>query len=94
MNENNDYSSTVIGDKRFYYTYDKNTNKKIIAGLYADSDLYLNKDEEDFIILDTYTISGLLNENSMLYKGVDLGYDPYKISNINKKRKKLFKSKI
>ena len=91
LNENYYYSSAVIGDKKFYYTYDNTSNRKIIAGLYADSDLYLNKDEKDFIILDTYTISGLLNENSKLYKGVNLGYDPYTISDIDKKGKSYLK---
>ena len=57
VNQNYKYSSTVIDNKTFYYTYDNSSNNKIIAGLYADSDLYLNKEEKDFITLDIYTIS-------------------------------------
>ena len=63
LNENYNYSSTVIGHKTFYYTNDINinNNKKIIAGLYADSDIYLNSEEEEFVTLDIDTISGFLN---------------------------------
>ena len=92
LNDNFDYSSTIIDDKAFYFTYDNTSNRKIIAGLYAYSDLYLNKNEKDFIILDTFTISGLLNENSKLYKGVNLGYDPYTINKIDTKGKSRFSS--
>ena len=75
MDPNFNYSSTVINGKIFYYTYNNTINKKIIAGLYADSDLYL-KNEEDFIILDTNTISGLINDNYVLYREVDLDNAP------------------
>ena len=93
LNEKYNYSSTIIDGKTFYYTYDNSSNNKIIAGLYADSDLYLNKDEEEFITLDTYSIRGLLKDNYILYRGVDLGYDPYKISNIDEKGKSYLKIK-
>ena len=71
---NSNYSFTV-GNKTFYYGYINDKNRKIISGLYVDTDIYPNKKES--IILDTYTISGVLEENKILYKGVDLGFDPY-----------------
>ena len=88
-----DYSTSIIGNKTIYYTYDKNAIKnKIIAGLYVDSDIYFNKEEdENNIVLDTYTISGLINDNYLLYRGVDLGYDPYEINNIDEKGKSYLK---
>ena len=85
-------SSFQIGNKTFYYGYDeKAKNKKIIGGLYVDTDIYLNKKEENPIILDTYTISGLLEENKILYKGIKLGFDPYKEKNIDQKGKSYLK---
>ena len=91
LNEKYNYSSTLIDNKTFYYTYDSSSNKKIIAGLYADSDIYLNSEEEEFITLDTYTISGFLKDNFILYRGLDLGYDPYNMSNIDEKGKSYLK---
>lgn len=92
LNEKYNYSSTLIDNKTFYYTYDNSSsNKKIIAGLYADSDIYLNSEEEEFITLDTYTISGFLKDNYILYRGLNLGYDPYNMSNIDKKGKSYLK---
>ena len=89
LNDTN--SSFKAGNKTFYYGYDKYAkNKKIIAGLYVDTDLYLNK-KENYVILDTYTISGVLEENAILYKGVDLGFDPYKEKDIDKKGKSYLK---
>ena len=93
LNENYNYDSITIDGKTFYYTYDNSSNKKIIAGLYADSDLFLNTDEEDYITLDTYTISQFLKENYVLYRGLNLGYDPYNISNIDEKGKSYLKIK-
>ena len=45
LNENKLHSSVMIGNKTFYYTFDDSnkTKRKIIAGLIADSDLYLNE---------------------------------------------------
>ena len=60
-------------------------NRKIIAGLVADSDLYLNKDNDKKVLLDNYTISGLLKDNPNLYRQVNLGYDPYQFENIDQK---------
>ena len=48
--------------------------RKIIAGLVADTDLYLNRDNDKKVLIDTDTISGFLADNKNLYKGV-LGYD-------------------
>ena len=47
-NENLNYQTVIIGNKTFYYTFDEDIsqNTKIIAGLVADSDLYLNYDNE------------------------------------------------
>ena len=92
---NNSYSSFKIGNKTFYYGYDENAkhNKKIISGLYVDTDIYLNKEEENYTLLDTYTISGLLEENKILYKGVNLGFDPYLEKDIDKKGKSYLKIK-
>ena len=89
------YSTSLIDNKTIYYTYDENAiNNKIIAGLYADSDIYINKEEENennTIILDTYTISGLLKDNYLLLRGINLGYDPYEINDIDKKGKSYLK---
>ena len=91
---NKTYSSFTVGNKTFYYGFDENDkNKKIIAGLYVDTDLHLNKKEKNYNILDTYTISGLLEENKILYKGVDLGFDPYKEKDIDQKGKSYLKIK-
>ena len=91
---NSEYSSYEIDNTTIYYTYDENAiNNKIIAGLYVDSDIYINKEEENenTIILDTYTISGLLKDNYDLYRGVYLGYDPYELHNIDQKGKSYLK---
>ena len=88
---NNSNSYFQVGNKTFYYGYDENAkNKKIIAGLYVDTDIYINQ-KEDYILLDTYTISGVLKENELLYREVDLGFDPYKEKNIDKKGKSYLK---
>ena len=85
-------SSFTVGNKTFYYGYDENAiNKKIIGGLYVDTDIYLNEKEEDYIILDTYTISELLEDNNIIYKGVNLGFDPYKEKDIDQKGKSYLK---
>ena len=93
LNENYNYSSTVIDNKTFYYIYDNSINntRKIIAGLFADSDIFLNFDEEEYITLDTDTISGFLKDNYILYRGLKLGYNPYNISNIDEKGKSYLK---
>ena len=57
----------------------------IIAGLVAETDLLLNKNNDDKYIIDNYTISGFLEDNQNLYKDINLGYDPYKIKDIDKK---------
>ena len=87
LNSNKIYSTVDIGNKTFYYTYDDNTTmkRKIIAGLVADTDLYLNKDNAEKVIIDTNTISGFLADNKNLYKELNLGYDPYKEENIDNK---------
>ena len=91
---NNSNSYCEVGNKTFYYDFDANSkNKKIIAGLYVDTDIYLNKKEEDYIILDTYTISGLLKENQNLYKDINLGFDPYIDKNIHHRGKSYLKIK-
>ena len=59
--------------------------RKIIGGLVADTDLYLNKDNNEKVLIDTD--SGFLADNNDLYKGINLGYDPYKDKNINNKGK-------
>ena len=88
----NSNSSFQVGNKTFYYYFDENAkNKKIIEGLFVDTDIY--KKEEDYFILDTYTISGLLEENERLYKGVNLGFDPYTDKDIDKKGKSYLKIK-
>ena len=93
LNTNNYYTS-VIDNITVYYAYDENAiNNKILAGLYVDTDIYINKEEENekSIILDTYTISGLINDNYWLYRDVNLGYDPYSIDNIDEKGKSYLK---
>ena len=86
-NPNKIYSNVIIGNKTFYYTFDDdNKNKrKIIAGLVADTDLYLNEDNDEKVIIDTDTISGFLSDNKNLYKQINLGFDPYKEDNIDNK---------
>jgi len=87
LNENKLHSSVNIGNKTFYYTFDDNNKakRKIIAGLVVDSDLYLNENNDQKVLLDTETISELLIDNKNLYKEVELGYDPYKEENIDSK---------
>ena len=89
ISENKLHSSVMIGNKTFYYTFDDNNKKKrkIIGGLIADSDLYLNENNDQKVIIDTGTISEFLNDNKNLYKKVNLGYDPYKERNIDSKGK-------
>ena len=82
-----DYSSVIIGNKNFYYGYDGKKNTKIIKGLVADTDLYLNENSEENEIIDTNTIRDFLNDNQNLYRNNNLGYDPYKEEDINKKGK-------
>lgn len=87
--ENKHYSSITIDNKIFYYTFDKeiSKNQKIIAGLVADTDLYLNENNDEKVLIDTYTISGFLEDNKNLYKEVSLGFDPYQEVDIDKKGK-------
>ena len=77
----------MIGNKTFYYTFDDNNKakRKIIAGLIADSDLYLNENNDQKVLIDIGTISEFLIDNKNLYKEVELGYDPYKEENIDSK---------
>ena len=96
LNQNNYFASEIDNETTIYYTYDENAiNNKIIAGLYVDTDIYFNKEEEhkdkNPIILDTYTLSGFLKDNQKLYKGINLDYDPYKIDNIDQKGKSYLK---
>ena len=86
-NPNKIHSSVIIGSKTFYYTFDDDTTKKrkIIAGLVADTDLYLNQDNNEKVIIDTDTLSGFLSDNKNLYKQINLGFDPYKEENIDNK---------
>ena len=95
LKENYNYSSTIIDNKTFYYGYDNSINNstKIIAGLYADSDISLNIEEEEYITLDIDTLSGFLKYNYILYRGLNLDYDPYNISNIDEKGKSYLKVK-
>mgnify|MGYP007104140518 CR=1 FL=1 len=51
----------------------KENKRKIKASV--DTDLLLNNNTVKDLIFDTYTISGLLEENTHLYQGVNLGYD-------------------
>ena len=87
LNENKLHSNVKIGNKTFYYTFDDNnkTKRKIIAGLIADSDLYLNENNDQKVLIDTGTISEFLIDNKNLYKEVELGYDPYKEDDIDSK---------
>ena len=93
LNKSNYYTS-IIDNKTVYYTFDENEiNNKIIAGLYVETDIYINKEEENEnnMILDTYSINGLLKDNYLLYRGIDLGYNPYEIDNIDEKGKSYLK---
>ena len=87
LNENKLHSSVMIGNKTFYYTFDDNNKRerKIIAGLIADSDLHLNENNDQKVLLDTGNISEFLIDNKNLYKEVELGFDPYKEDNIDSK---------
>ena len=87
LNEKKTYSTVIIGNKTFYYTYDDDisTKRKIIGGLVADTDLLLNNDNDEKIIIDTDTISNFLADNKNLYNEVNLGFDPYKVENIDEK---------
>lgn len=87
LNSNKIHSTVDIGNKTFYYTFDEDSKmkRKIIGGLVADTDLYLNKDNDEKVLIDTGTISEFLADNKYLYKGVNLGYDPYKKENIDNK---------
>ena len=53
----------------------------------------MNKTIKNFEILDTNKISELLEENQKLYQGLDLGFDPYKNKDIDKKGKSYLKVK-
>ena len=87
-NKMNGFSSVKFGNKTFYYGNDNSRkDKRIIAGLIADTDFYLNQDKDENDIIDNYTISGFLEENKNLYKEVNLGFDPYKDEDIDKKGK-------
>ena len=81
------YSSIMIGNKTFYYSFDDNTKneRKIIAGLIADSDLLLNEKNNERVLIDTNKISEFLEDNKNLYKEVKLGFDPYKEEHIDKR---------
>ena len=50
-----EFSKVLIGNKTFYYGSDDNTKRKIIAGLFVDTDLLLNNksNKKDIIIRDT-----------------------------------------
>ena len=46
-----------------------------MTAIVAETDLLLNKNNDDKYIIDNYTISGFLKDNQNLYKNVNLGYD-------------------
>ena len=83
--------STDINGKTYYFKNDNSSKEKIFLGLCVDTDLLLNNNNFKNLIFDTYTISGLLQENSHLYQGTNLGYDPYKEANIDNKGKSYLK---
>ena len=88
-----DYSSVLIGNKTFYFGNDETTKRRIISRLEVDSDILLNKDNDQKIIIDDFSISGLLEDNTNLYKDINLEYDPYKEKekDINSKGKSYLK---
>ena len=87
----NKYNYTIsnIGNKKLYYTNEA-VSEKIIGGLYVDSDLLIQYKDEECEILDTGSISELINDNKKLYKNV-LNFDPYSENNIDSKGKSYLK---
>ena len=71
-----DYDLTRIGDKTIYYT-NKAIDQKVIGGIFVDSDLMIKYNGIECKILDTSTISELLQHNyNKLYRN-SLNFDPY-----------------
>ena len=83
--------STNINGKTYYFKNDNSSKEKLFSGLCVDTDLLLNNNTVKDLIFDTYTISGLLEENTHLYQGINLGYDPYQEKNIDNKGKSYLK---
>ena len=70
------YSSTRIGDKTLYYTNNA-IDQKIVDGIFVDTDLMIKYYGIECTILDTSTISELLQHNyNKLYRK-SLNFDPY-----------------
>ena len=84
---NNNYNSVLIGNKTFYYGYDSTLKKQLIKGLTIDTDLIPNNNNIANNIIDENTLSSLLEDNKNLFQDVNLGYDPYKINDIDLKGK-------
>ena len=70
------YSSIKIGDKTIYYT-NKAINQKVIEGIFVDSDLMIKYNGIECKILDTSTISELLQHNYNTLYRKSLNFDPY-----------------
>ena len=87
--EKYNYNFSDFGNKRIYYTNEA-VSGKIIGGLYVDSDLLIQYKDEECEILDTGSISELINDNKILYKNV-LDFDPYSENNIDNKGKSYLK---
>lgn len=83
------YIISNIGNKKLYYTNEA-VSEKIIGGLYVDSDLLIQYKNEECEILDTGSISELINDNKILYKNV-LKFDPYSEKNIDNMGKSYLK---
>lgn len=62
------YTSKTFFDRTIYYTNEA-TDKKIVGGLFADSDLLIKYKDEDCTILDNSTVSILINSQySKIYR--------------------------
>jgi hypothetical protein len=61
------YAPIKVGNKTIYYSNDFVEDGRIIKGLYSDSDVKIEYNE-NCSILDTYNLSYFLNENIKIYK--------------------------
>ena len=81
------YNYASVKDKIIYYTNLATETGKIVGGLFVDSDLMIKYNNEDCEILDTSTISDLLqhNYNKLYRKSLDFDIYEEDIDTIDKR---------
>lgn len=88
-NDNNT-NRAYINNLTIYYSNNETETGRIVGGLFVDTDILINYNDEECEILDTDNISTFLKNNQRLYKN-SLLFDPYKDKKIDTRGKSYLK---